>query len=70
MKPDAGVRGREVLVVLPRAALRIRTFTNDTYQTTVKKLKTGYAVDATWAVQLGFIYFYLFSTLEFFQLLL
>lgn len=35
MKPDAGVRGREVLVVLPRAALRIRTFTNDTYQTTV-----------------------------------
>ena len=32
MKPDAGVRGREVLVVLPRAALRIRTFTNDTYQ--------------------------------------
>ena len=39
MKPDAGVRGREVLVVLPRAALRIRTFTIDTYQTTVKKFK-------------------------------
>ena len=39
MKPDAGVRGREVLVVLPRAALLIRTFTNDTYQTTVKKFK-------------------------------
>ena len=38
MKPDAGVRGREVLVVLPRAALRIRTFTIDTlYRDTINE---------------------------------